>query len=40
MFGSLSASSKLTSVLFEIETLADNAMQTAEAYQTELKVSA
>ena len=37
IFGSLSAGSKLASVLFEIETLADNAMQTAEAYQTELK---
>lgn len=40
MFGSLSAGSKLASVLFEIETLADNAMQTAEAYQTELKDTA
>ncbi|MFP6655017.1 MAG: YjfI family protein, partial [Myxococcota bacterium] len=37
MFGSLSAASKLESVLFEIETLADNAMQAAEAYQTDLK---
>lgn len=40
MFGSLSAGSKLASVVFEIETLADNAMQTAEAYQTELKNTA
>jgi len=37
MFGSLSAGSKLESVLFEIETLADNAMQAAEAYQSDLK---
>ncbi len=37
MFGSLSAGSILESVLFEIETLADNAMQAAEAYQSELK---
>jgi len=37
MFGSLSAGSILESVLFEIETLADNAMQAAEAYQTDLK---
>ena len=37
MFGSLSAGSVLESVLFEIETLADNAMQTAAAYQTDLK---
>ena len=37
MFGSLSAGSILASVLFEIETLADNAMKAAEAYQSELK---
>jgi len=37
LFGSLSAGSILESVQFEIETLADNAMQTAEAYQTDLK---
>ena len=37
MFGSLSAGSILNSVLFEIETLADNAMQAAEAYQSDLK---
>jgi uncharacterized protein YjfI (DUF2170 family) len=37
MFGSLSAGSILASVLFEIETLADNAMQAAEAYQSDLK---
>jgi len=37
MFGSLSAGSILESILFEIETLADNAMQAAEAYQTDLK---
>ena len=37
MFGSLSAGSTLESVIFEFETLADNAMQAADAYQTELK---
>ncbi|TDJ67549.1 MAG: DUF2170 family protein [Proteobacteria bacterium] len=37
MFGSLSASSILESVVFEIETLADNAMQAAAAYQSDLK---
>ena len=37
MFGSLSAGSTLESVQFEIETLADNAMQAAEAYQADLK---
>lgn len=37
MFGSLSAGSILGSILFEIETLADNAMQTAEAFQSDLK---
>ena len=37
MFGSLSAGSILETVIFEIETLADNAMQAAEAYQSELK---
>ena len=37
MFGSLSAGSILESVLFEIETLADNAMQAAEAYHSDLK---
>ncbi len=37
MFGSLSAGSILESVQFEIETLADNAMQAAEAYQSDLK---
>ena len=37
MFGSLSAGSTLESVLFEVETLADNAMQTAAAYQPGLK---
>ena len=37
MFGSLSAGSILASVLFEFETLADNAMQAAEAYQSDLK---
>ena len=37
MFGSLSAGSILASVQFEIETLADNAMQAAEAYQADLK---
>lgn len=37
LFGSLSSGSKLVSVLFEIETLADNAMQAAEAFQSDLK---
>ena len=37
MFGSLSAGSILESILFEIETLADNALQAAEAYQSDLK---
>ncbi len=37
MFGSLSAGSILESILFEIETLADNAMQAAEAYQSDFK---
>lgn len=37
MFGSLSAGSILESVLFEIETLADNALQAAEAYRSDLK---
>ena len=37
MFGSLSAGSILESILFEIETLADNAMQAAEAFQSDLK---
>ena len=37
LFGALSAGSILESVILEIETLADNAMQAAEAYQTELK---
>ncbi len=37
LFGALSAGSILESVIFEIETLADNAMQAAEAYQSELK---
>lgn len=37
MFGSLSAGSTLDSVIFEIETLADNAMQAADAYRSELQ---
>lgn len=37
MFGSLSAGSILESILFEIETLADNAMQAADAYQSDLQ---
>jgi hypothetical protein len=37
MFGSLSAGSILESILFEIETLADNAMEAAAAYQSDLK---
>lgn len=37
LFGSLSAGSILESVIFEIETLADNALQAAEAYKTDLK---
>jgi len=35
MFGALSAGSILESVMFEFETLADNAIQAAEAYQSE-----
>jgi uncharacterized protein YjfI (DUF2170 family) len=37
MFGALSAGSSLDSVTFEMETLADNAMQAAAAYVTDLK---
>ena len=37
MFGALSSGSILDSIIFEIETLADNAMQAAEAYQTDFK---
>jgi uncharacterized protein YjfI (DUF2170 family) len=37
MFGSLSAGSILESIIFEIETLADNAMQAAAAYQSDLQ---
>jgi len=37
MFGALSSGSILESVIFEIETLADNAMQAAVAYQTDLR---
>ena len=37
MFGSLSAGSILESIIFEIETLADNAIQAAEAYHADLK---
>jgi hypothetical protein len=37
LFGALSAGSILESVILEIETLADNAMRVAEAYQTDLK---
>ncbi len=37
MFGALSAGSILPSILFEIEAVADNAIQAVEAYQTELK---
>ena len=37
MFGSLSAGSILESVIFEIETLADNAMQATAAYQSDLR---
>ena len=37
MFGALSSGSILESILFEIETLADNALQAAEAYQSDLK---
>lgn len=37
LFGSLSAGSILDSVIFELETLADNALQAADAYQTNLK---
>ena len=37
MFGALNSGSILESVIFEIETLADNAMQAAVAYQTDLR---
>ena len=37
LFGALSAGSILESIIFEIETLADNAIQVAEAYQTDMK---
>jgi uncharacterized protein YjfI (DUF2170 family) len=37
LFGSLSAGSILGSVIYEIETLADNALQAAEAYRSDLK---
>ena len=40
MFGALSAGSILDSVLFEIETLADNVLQAVEACQNELKKTA
>ena len=37
LFGALSAGSILDSVISEIETLADNALRVAEAYQTDLE---
>ena len=37
MFGSLSAGSDLEAIVFEIETLADNAMQVAADYQSDLR---
>ncbi len=37
LFGSLSAGSIFESIMFEIETLADNALQAAEAYREDLK---
>ena len=37
LFGSLSAGSILGSGIYEIETLADNALQAAEAYRSDLK---
>lgn len=40
MFGALSAGSIIDSVLFELETLADNAMQAADAYRTEISDAA
>ena len=40
MFGSLSAGSILESILAEIESLGDNALQAAEAYQSDLKDAA
>ncbi len=40
IFGALSASSKLESVLEEIETLADNAIQAVEAFDTAFSKSA
>lgn len=40
MFGALSASSSLSDVLFEIETLADNVIRATEAYEWHLQVAA
>ena len=40
VFGSLSAASIFDSVLFEIETLADTAIQAVEAYQSDLELAA
>ncbi len=37
MFGSLSSGSLLESIIYEVETLADNALQAAGAYQSGLK---
>lgn len=39
IFGALSAGSKLESILFEIEMLADNALQSVEAYAAEQDVA-
>lgn len=38
MFGALSASSSLTDIIFEIETLADNIINATEAYQQFLTI--
>lgn len=40
MFGSLSATSSLSNVLYEIETLADNVIKATEAYEPQLLLEA
>lgn len=40
MFGALSASSTLSNVLFEIETLSDNVINATEAFEAQLRDSA
>lgn len=40
MYGALSATSLLSNVVFEIETLADNVIKATEAFEHHLKFSA